>query len=133
MARPKTPIEIHKARGTLRAARKRESVNELQFSATGVGEPPEWFDAEQVAEWKRVTEHPELKRVLAPAHVPIVIHHCILFQRMVQDAKGERVMTASERQTFHSIQMQLGWTPASQAKVHVPQPAETNDPWAALG
>lgn len=133
MARPVTPIAIHKTRGTLRARRMASAEVELVLTPGSIGDAPAWFDDEMRAEWERVTSDCELKRVLAPAHRPTVEHHCLLYKRFLQDARGERQMMASERQTYHSIQMQLGWTPASQSKVHSKAEQKADDPWAALG
>jgi hypothetical protein len=41
-------------------------------------------------------------------------------------------MRASDRQTFHSLCMQFGFTPASQAKVSAPVKDKKNE-FAALG
>lgn len=128
--RPPTPFEIHKGRGTDRARVKQREENKLRLEPGNIGEAPQWFNDFQRAEWDRVTTHHELRMVLSAADRPVLEHHCILYERMVQDVKNERPMTASERQCFHSIQMQLGWTPASRSKVVAPEAPKKDSQWA---
>lgn len=122
--RPPKPVLLHKIDGTFRKSRH-NSVPVMEPSS--LGNVPVWFTAGMRKEWHRITRDPVLKQILNHSHRPTIIHHCVLYERFLQDAKGERDMTASERQTFHSIQMQLGWTPASSAKIRIPdKPAEGN-------
>jgi hypothetical protein len=60
------------------------------------------------------------------------LEYCVLFGRMVEDAKGGKALVASERQTLNCLRMQLGITPASQAKVPMPKKAPKNK-WAEIG
>lgn len=122
--RPPKPRGLHVIEGTYRADRHAKIP---AIAPDKLGNVPRWFDAEMRAEWARVTKDPVLREILNHTHRPTIIHHCVLYKRFVQDARGERPMPAAERQTFHSIQMQLGWTPASQSKLRVPdKPAEGN-------
>lgn len=41
-------------------------------------------------------------------------------------------MTASERQSYHSLVMQLGFTPASQSKVSMPPAPAKENQWDKL-
>jgi len=131
MPRAKTPIEILKRRGTARPDQIRAAEQTLKLTPDGVGAAPEWFTPAMLAEWKRISNHPELKLVLSSADRAVVEHYCVLHERMVLDVKGERHMTASERQTYHATLTQLGWTPASRSRVAAPKaPAAADDPWA---
>ena len=134
MPRPSKPLGLHVLHGTLvgRKKRREKRENELQLKPEELGAAPAYFDEAMKAEWNRVTQHPELRQILCTVHRPLIEHHCVLYARFIQDAKGERTLTASERQTFHSIQMQLGWTPASQSKVKTPAKPQAKSPWAAL-
>jgi hypothetical protein len=80
-------------------------------------------------EWVRLAALAHIKA----AHRTVALHACILYSRFVDDAQNVRKMTASERQTFHSVYMQLGCTPASQSKVSAPAATPVDDPWSRLG
>jgi hypothetical protein len=86
--------------------------------------------------------------MLSAVHRGALEEYCVLYGRMVLDAKGilfvRRVeqgavvevqyhLTASERQTLNSLRMQLGITPASSAKVKMPESQPTVNRFAALG
>lgn len=124
--RPPTPIALHKARGTYVESRH---GGKLEVPDVTLGDPPCWFGKTMREEWERVRALPHIKA----AHRTTVEHHCVLYSRFVSDVKGRRPMSASERQTFHSIQMQLGLTPASQGKIAAPAAPSKDDPWAKLG
>jgi hypothetical protein len=96
---------------------------------SGIGPAPEFFSEAMLAEWNRVAEFPWINA----SHRPTVIHHCVLFARLMEDATGGKPITASERQTFNSIQIQMGFTAAAASKVSAPTAAKEADPWAALG
>lgn len=129
MGRPAIPISIHKSRGTYRTTRH-AGIPEVH--AGPIGDAPSWFQDEARSEWDRIKADPIRCLAVNSSHRAIVEHHCILYERFVQDAKGERLMTASERQTFHSIQMQLGWTPVTQAKLGAPKKSGAESPWEDL-
>jgi hypothetical protein len=124
--RPPTPIAVHKARGSFR---KHRHAGKLTVEDRAIGEPPSWFTPTMTEEWARLGALPHIKA----AHAVAVQHACVLYDRFVQDAAGTRDMTASERNTFHSVYMQLACTPASAAKVPAEPAAEKDDPWAKLG
>jgi phage terminase small subunit len=105
----------------------------LKLDPSSPGRAPEWFDQEAKAEWKRLAGNAEYSKVLSSVHRGTLIEYCVLFARMVAEAKGLGKLTASERQTLNSLRMQLGITPASQSKVRAPQAAEPNNKWAEVG
>lgn len=131
MGRPRKPIALHVVQGTSRKKRLEARINELELPAGPMGHCPAWMPAPGRQEWDALTTHPQLSLVLNPAHRGALIEYCVLYARMVADAIGESKITASERQTLNSLRMQLGITPASQAKVKMPgeKPAESR--WAA--
>jgi phage terminase small subunit len=90
--------------------------------------PPKWFTETMRAEWRRLVALPHVNS----EHRAAVEHACVLYDRFVQDAQDTRKMTASERQTFHSLYMQLGCTPASSAKVPAIKAGDPSDPWATF-
>ena len=124
--RPPTPIELHKTRGTFRATRHK---GKLVAADKRLGAPPDWFDDVAKNEWNRLAGLPHIRS----AHAVAAERACCLYSRFVQDVKGTRLMTSTERSTFHSIYMQLGLTPSSQAKVLQDQKHEYKDAWADLG
>lgn len=128
--RPRKPFVLHEMQGTARSRVKKREAGQLRLPPGDIGEAPEWFNEFQRAEWQRVTTHPELRMVLSAADRPVVEHHCVLYERFMLDSQGERNMSASERQCFHSIQMQLGWTPASRSKVVAPEAPKQDHEWA---
>lgn len=128
--RPRKPFVLHEMQGTNRSRVKKREAGQLKLTPGQLGDAPEWFNDFQRAEWQRVTTHPELRMVLSAADRPVVEHHCVLYERIMLDTTGERTMTASERQCFHSIQMQLGWTPASRSKVVAPESPKQDHEWA---
>ena len=117
MARPRIPVEIARRRGTLEAKQVRRAEAGLRLSPGDIGEPPAHLDEIAKAEWERIRSIIELKPVLNITHRAILEHYCLLYGRFVEDCKGTRHMAASERACFHSITMQLGWTPASMRAV----------------
>lgn len=120
------PISKHKARGTFRKARH---GGKLEPTGGRLGAAPEYFNEVQRAEWDRLAA---IEHIRADARATVE-HACILYTRFVADAKGEKAMQASERQTFHSVYMQLGLTPASAGKVQVAPAQKADDVWAKLG
>jgi hypothetical protein len=126
MARPSTPIAIHKAHGTYRADRH---AGKLVVPDEALGPAPEWFNDLMREEWARLSALTHIKA----AHRTIALHACVLYSRFAKDAQGGEPMKASERQTFHSVYMQLALTPASQAKVAAEPATKAEDPWAKLG
>jgi phage terminase small subunit len=104
---------------------------ELELTPGDMGAPPAWMSDLAKAEWSRLCADAEYRQVLAPAMRGLLEHYSMLYARMVEDGKGERPMSASERQTFHSLCMQLGLSPASQAKVMGPAKAKPESPWDA--
>jgi phage terminase small subunit len=124
---PKLVDSVKRGHGTLRPAKAT-----LAYTPTGPGECPTWFDAEQRTEWQRIVGDAEMAAVLAPAHRPTLIHHCILFKRLLEDAQGTRKLTATERQSFLSVEAGLGFTPTSAAKVPRPKTLDPDDPWERL-
>lgn len=133
MARPVIPFAVHQARGTARAYVKRRHAVELKLPPGSVGAAPRWLSVESRAEWKRLTNDPDYRKVLSPAHRGALVEYSILFGRMVEDARNLRQMTASERQTLNSLRMQLGITPASQSKVRAPKSEKPANKWADVG
>ena len=131
--RPSIPIEIARLKGRVTADKQRKADAALQKPDSPIGEAPEWFTPRMLAEWNRITKDPEVSLTLAADCRPTLIHHCVLTERLEQDARGERLMTASERQTYNSIQMQLGATPAARSKVPRAEKKKADDPWAKFG
>jgi len=149
--KPPTPIAVHKAKGTFRKSRHsgKASCPDIRISANlpdwfekavacAVEEArkrsetcpdPEWFAEILGDEWRRLSAIPHI----VAGHSAAVQHTCILYLRMVLDAVGLRPMTSSERACLHSSYMQLGCTPASQAKVFAPAAEKAEDPWDKLG
>ncbi len=126
--RPRKATKLHVLQGTFRPSRHKGRVNEPKIDRD-LGNPPDYFNVAQCEEWARVRCLPQVNY----SHRPTAIHHCILYERMVQDARNERTMTASERQTFHSIQMQMGWTAAAQSKVSSAKEEKQVNPFAEFG
>jgi hypothetical protein len=123
--RPRKPTSLHVLQGTGRKSRLKSRENEPVIEGAA-GAPPDWFSETQREEWSRVSAFPQVNA----SHHPTLVHHCVLFDRMIQDATGGRPMTASERQTLHSIQMQMGWTAAAQSKVAAPAKEKPVTGWA---
>jgi len=95
--------------------------------AASIGDPPNWMDAEQREEWNRVAR--DLGGVLVPGHRPMLEHYVVLHGRFLQDVQGERTMTASERQTYHSLMGQCGMTPISAGRIAIPTTPKKEDAW----
>jgi hypothetical protein len=127
--RPPKPTALHILQGTGRKSRMKKRLAEPVVSER-LGAAPEFItsDEEMSASWAWVSALPQVTEM----HRPAAEHFCVLGKRFRQDARGERTMTASERQTYHSVQMQLGVTPASAAKTATPA-KKADDPWAQFG
>jgi len=109
-------------------ARMRERANEPQIRGP-VGDPPEYLAGHARAKWLEIIADPDYSPVLNSGHREALEHYCILYDRFRADVAGERTMSASERQTFHSLAMQLGRTPAAQSKVSAPPKAKPKSVW----
>jgi hypothetical protein len=131
--RTRIPIEIRRQQGTLKARHLRRAEAGVQLPPGDLGDPPAHLDERAKAEWARVRAITDLQPILNSTYRPILEQHCALYSRFVADCLGERRMTEPERRTFHSIQIQLGWTPTTINKVPKPKVAEPADPWAKLG
>ena len=113
--RPRKPAKLHILEGTYKAERHKEWVKEIETGA--IGDPPEWMDEIAKSEWIRLTTNAVYGKLLQASDVAEFIQYCVLFSRMILDAQGVAPMSASERNTFHSLCMQLGMTPAARSKV----------------
>jgi len=112
--------------------RLEKRLAELSLPAGPIGAAPEWFTAESRDEWDRLTGHAQYSLVLNPIHRGTVIEYCILYGRMVENARDGAKFSAAERQMLQSIRMQLGITPASQTKVRMPgEQKPEQSKWAA--
>lgn len=129
MGRPPKPTALHALEGTGRPARLAARAGEIDLAASPVGKPPSCLGKLGKRYWRELSEHPVFGRVLRFPDRATMTHLCLLFERMIADSKGERTMTASERQTFHSLCMQMGLTPASRARVAVPAAKPEVSPW----
>lgn len=140
--RPLKPIALHMIQGTGRTERLARRANELSLAPGQLDDPPDFLDADALAEWQRITKHAEYSKVLAGVHWGALVDYCILFSRMLRDAREQAdktippearfVMKGTERQTLQSLRMQLGITPASQSKVKMPEKPVEENKWAAL-
>ena len=105
--------------------------NEPQITSA-IGNPPEFLSGPASEKWNEIANDPEYGQVLNVSHRETLAHYCVLYGRFVQDATGKQGMSASERQTFHSLAMQLGRTPAAQSKVSVPSKPKPESVWDKL-
>ena len=128
MGRPRKPTVLHVLQGTVNATRHAERINEPVIAA-GTGDAPEYLDALAAAEWDRITAPEVWGRVVTAADRSALIDYCVLHSRMVQDAQGVRLMTASERQQLQSLRVQMGLTPAARSKVAAPAPEKPKSEW----
>lgn len=129
MPRNRKPIAELKAKGTFRKDRHAGRVSELVLPAGSLGPPPAWFGAAAIEEWDRLTK--EMAAILNPAHRSALVALCGLTQRETDDFTGGDKITASERQTLHSLRMQFAVMPASQTKVKLPESKPVESKWAA--
>lgn len=129
MARPRKPTALHVVDGTFR--KDRHAGAEVQPTLP-IGDPPDWLEGEALAEWQRLLSDPPYAAVLFLPHRGALLEYCVLFARMIEDAKGGATMNSSQRQNLNSLRMQLGITPASQSKVKIQKAAPSN-PWAEVG
>lgn len=156
MPRPAKPLALHIVQGTTRSRVKKREKGSLHLAPGSVGECPAWLPPEGREEWARLVADPDYSRCLAPSHRGTLIDYCNLYGRMVRHERrqpmwvdgvelqpqtmptGEVVappwesMSASERQTLHSLRMQLGLTPASQSKVKVSDAPKADNPYEGM-
>ncbi len=148
--RPPIPFATHEARGTKRSYVKKREAEALSVATGPVGDPPEWISPEGREEWARIIGNEDYVRALTPVDRGAMIDYCNLYGVMVRasrrlpawidgapasipDAEGvieREKLGASERQTLHSLRMQLGLTPASRPKVKAPAAKAGDDEWA---
>jgi len=94
--------------------------------------PPDWMSETGRQEWIRCVGHPVIGRLLSALHKGTFEHYCVLYDRFVKDATGTEPMKASDRAAFHSLCMQLGFTPAAQSKVSMPTERKPQSAWDLL-
>lgn len=130
MGRPRKPTKLHILSGSAKhdPQRLRDRAHEPIVTA-GVGEPPSYLGEDGRREWLHLTSIEGYREVLTENHRSVLEHYCVLYQRFVDDAKGEKPMSSSQRQTFHSLAMQMGITPASQSKISAPAPRRAESKW----
>jgi len=134
--RPPKLLKFHKAEGTYRKDRHAKRESELSITPGPIGDPPEFISSDPVAlaEWNRCVEDPEYKQVLSSAFYSILCEYCHLHSRMFADAKARgakrKRMTAQDRTTLNILRVNLGRTPAAQAKVRVPKAEKPANKWA---
>lgn len=156
MGRPAKPYALHIAQGTDRSRVKKREADTLKLKPGSVGSCPSWICPEGREEWNRLTRDKDYSRCLVPSMRGTMIRYCSMYGRMIRteremvawvDGKELRPIlnedgsvkveaprqkfSVSEGQTLHSLSMQLGLTPASQSKVHVPVEA-ADDGWSDL-
>lgn len=130
MGRPRKPTRILEITGAAKnhPARIAARGNEPQIKSS-IGKAPEYLTSYAADKWDEIVSDPDYGQVLNSSHRETLGHYCLLYGRFVEDAKGDAPMSSSERQTFHSLAMQLGRTPAAQSKVSIPAPAKPESTW----
>lgn len=130
MGRPRKPTKILEINGSARKnpGRMEARGNEPRIKSS-IGEAPDYLTSYAADKWNEIVSDPDYGQVLNSSHRETLGHYCLLYGRFVEDAKGVAPMSSSERQTFHSLAMQLGRTPAAQSKVSVPAPAKPESTW----
>jgi len=133
MGRPRKPTPILIANGSAKhdPQRVRARANEPKITGA-IGAPPDYLEAHAREKWLEITADADYSPVLNSGHREALEHYCTLYGRFREDVAGTRVMTASERQTFHSLAMQLGRTPAAQSKVAAPPKPKPRTVWDEL-
>lgn len=128
--RPPKPTKLHVLKGTDKTGRMSSRGDEPTVNGK-IGAAPEWLGDWGKKEWHRVASEVVYGKLLRANHRPSFEHYCFLYNEFVGDATGVKNMSASHRQTFHSLCMQFGFTPASQAKVSMPTEIK-KDEWDEL-
>ncbi len=118
MPRPRKPVSQLVNPKKIRLEKR---LAELSLPAGPLGEAPKWLKPDARDEWDRLTGHEQYSKVLNPIHRGTVIEYCVLYGRMVENARDAGKFSAAERQMLQSLRMQLGITPASQTKVRMPE------------
>lgn|GEM_PF-6576010 len=127
MPKPRIPDEAHQLRGT-----KSRAPRGVKFQGGSIGDAPEWLSVDARAEWNRLTQDQDFAATLAPVFRGALIEYTTLFGAMVAAARGEGVITATERQALNSLRQQLGLSPSSQTKVPAPPKKLGRNKWAEL-
>lgn len=145
MGRPSKPLSVHLLQGTARHDRHADRVGELSIEGS-IGRAPKWLPKEARAEWRRLADHPQYGKALTELDRDGFTEYCWLHARLVAEIQGTAVtrredaaadkpkpgeeklitLSASDSQRLQSLRMQLGLTPASRAKVRVPEKPARN-------
>lgn len=128
--RPRKPTKLHVLEGTFREERHAARGEEIETGPLGAA--PEWMTEIARAEWDRLTGNATYGALLQSSDWAPFVQYCVLYERMILDAQGVRPMAATERNTFHSICMQLGMTPAARAKVAMPGEQKAKSKWDGI-
>lgn len=133
MGRPRkpTPVLISNGSAAKHPDRMRARANEPKISGP-IGDPPAYLEGHALEKWLEIISDADYAPVLNSGHREALEHFCILYARFREDVAGTRDMSASERQTFHSLAMQLGRTPAAQSKVAAPPKPKPKTVWDQL-
>jgi len=128
MPRPPKPTKLHVLQGTARPSRIAKRGTEPDVTSA-IGVPPDWMPETGRQEWIRCVGHPVIGQLLSALHKGTFEHYCVLYDRFVKDAMGTEPMKASDRAAYHSLCMQLGFTPAAQSKVSMPTERKPQSAW----
>jgi phage terminase small subunit len=93
---PRKPTKLHVLQGTYDASRHSARANEAETGP--IGDAPSWFGAIARGEWDRIMGNEVCRQMVLFSDRADFEHYCVLYERFVLDAKGERNMGASERQ-----------------------------------
>jgi hypothetical protein len=135
MARPKTPSNVLQLNGAYKKNpnRKPDEGTEPELKA-GVGEPPEYLDADAKALWHEIVSL-ACHGVLGDSDRLIVELAATLmaeFRRGGRDETGKPLFSDARLSRLQAALGQLGMTPADRSKVKIPQKAKPANAFSDL-
>lgn len=124
----RTPTATLEARGGFdKNPKRREERKDEPTPVDPLGEPPEYFNADQISCWHDIVEHLHPNVAFKPDSLAVEM----AAKALAELRYGEK-MNVSLYGQFHKFLVSFGMTPADRSKVSVVKDEKADDPWADL-
>ena len=120
VGRKRLPDAVHQRRGTLRRDRHGDPDQKIQLEAY-TGEPPETLDDEGKREWFRVVGAMKDTGIVTRVDRTVLAMYCGLWSDYNTALRTRESWPATNYAQLRNLCSELGFTPASRAKIVVPK------------
>lgn len=89
--------------------------------ARGIGEPPEWLNADGLKVWRELAPPLVKAGVLCVTDHPMWSLYCQLLGEFIEAAREGQVISAARTSQIRALAASFGLEPSSRSKLHVPE------------